>query len=109
MKNNLKLSAIAAALLAITAVGCADMKITPAGPVPETRIQNPDNVLAERVRDELRMKPRLEATQLKVAARNGEVTLSGDVKTGRQLADIAKFVQALPGVTAVIPDINVKP
>jgi osmotically-inducible protein OsmY len=45
---------------------------------------------------------------LTVTSANSEITLKGDVETGRELARIAKAVQAVPGVRAVIPDINVK-
>jgi osmotically-inducible protein OsmY len=100
-----KLFASAAIVLAATLTGCADMKITPAGPVPDTRIQNPETALADRVRDQLAS---MKASHLKVAVKGSEVTLSGDVENGQQLARIAIAVQQLAGVTAVIPDLNPK-
>jgi osmotically-inducible protein OsmY len=102
------LIACASAVFAISLAGCADMKITPAGPVPDTRIQNPDATLATLVREELAARSSLNAKHLKVAVSRGEVTLSGDVDDGQHLVRIAKFVQSLPGVTAVIPDLNPK-
>lgn len=107
MKTTKLVAAIGAAL-AVTLVGCADMKITPAGPVPDTRIQNPDSNLATLVRDELAARSSLNAKHLKVSVSRGEVTLTGDVDDGQHLVRIAKFVQELPGVTAVIPDLNPK-
>jgi len=109
MKNSRTLSLADAASVALSLVACAEMKMTPAGPVADTKIMNPDTALADRVHDELKAKSELGGAALKITAKNGEVTLKGDLKTGQQLAKIAMFVQDLPGVTAVIPDINVKP
>jgi osmotically-inducible protein OsmY len=100
-----KLFASAAIALSVTLVGCADMKITQSGPVPDTRIQNPETALADRVRDQLAS---LKASHVKVAVKGSEVTLSGDVEDGQQLAKIAMAVQKISGVTAVIPDLNPK-
>lgn len=100
-----KLFASTALTLTVALVGCADMKITQSGPVPDTRIQNPETALAERVRDQL---AGMNMRQIKVAVKGTEVTLSGDVENGQQLAKIAMAVQSLPTVTAVIPDLNPK-
>ncbi len=100
-----KLFASAVLTLSVSLVGCADMKMSPAGPVPDTRIQNPESALAERVRDQL---AGMNMRQIKVAVKGTEVTLSGDVENGSQLAKVAMAVQSLPTVTAVIPDLNPK-
>lgn len=100
-----KLIIVAAASISALLVGCADMKITQSGPVPDTRIQNPETALAERVRDQLAS---MNQRQIKVSVKGTEVTLSGDVEDGQQLAKIAMAVQKLPTVTAVIPDLNPK-
>ncbi len=85
--------------------GCADMKITPAGPVPDTRIQNADTAFADRIKDQLAA---LKAPHVKAAIKGSEVTLTGEVDNGQQLAKIAMAIQKIPGVTAVIPDVNIK-
>jgi osmotically-inducible protein OsmY len=100
-----KLFATAALALSVSLVGCADMKMMPAGPVPDTRIQNPETALADRVRDQL---AGMKAGHLKVGVKGSEVTLTGDVENGQQLAKIAIAVQNISGVTAVIPDLNPK-
>lgn len=102
--------------------GCAgDMKMTVAGPVPEARIATaapakaapapapaiPDATIADSVKAEL-AKPALNAGHVKVSVKSGEVTLAGDVADGQQLAKIAMAVQKLPGVKAVIPELNPK-
>jgi osmotically-inducible protein OsmY len=98
-----------AAAVAITIIsGCADMKVTPAGPVPDTRIATPDGALADAVRWQLANQPSLGGQKLSVSAKDGEVTLKGDLDNGDQLVRIATLVQSLPGVRAVIPDVNVK-
>ena len=119
MKNR-----VAAYTLAIFAAGtftaCANMKITPVSPVPATVIAsvatpaaapNPaavDAALAETVRAMLKNNAALGGNSLTVAVSKNEVTLTGDVETGQQLVAVAKAVQSVKGVTAVIPNINVK-
>jgi len=100
-----KLFAFTAIAVSVALVGCADMKITQSGPVPDTRIQNPETAMAERVRDQLAS---MKAGHIKVSVKGSEVTLTGDVEDGQQLAKIAIAVQTLAGVTAVIPDLNPK-
>ncbi len=102
---------IAAAVIAATMLSaCADMKITPNPVVPDTRIAapvvvNPDVELAEAVRTQLRS---MGIRGLAVTVAKGEVTLKGDVENGQELARVAKGVQGVKGVTAVVPDVNVK-
>jgi osmotically-inducible protein OsmY len=96
---------ILAAALAATLSACADMKMTPAGPVPEGRVATADGALADAVRWELST---MSIKGITVTTKDGEVTLKGDVATGQQLADIAMAVQKIAGVKAVIPDVNVK-
>ncbi|MFY8063814.1 MAG: BON domain-containing protein [Usitatibacteraceae bacterium] len=102
MKKTKFVLAIAAAL---TLSACADMKATPAPIVADGRIATADGMLADAVRFELNA---MGVRGLTVTSANSEITLKGDVETGRDLARIAKAVQAVPGVRAVIPDINVK-
>ncbi len=109
-----------AILVAGTFTACADMKMTPVSPVPATVIAsvaapaaapNPaavDAALAETVRAMLKSNAALGGSNLTVAVAKNEVTLTGDVETGQQLAAVAKAVQSVKGVTAVIPNINVK-
>ena len=95
--------AVAASLSA-----CADMKVTQIGPVPEVKMAvapNPDTILADAVRAEL---AKMHAKDVKVAVKGGEVTLTGSVKDGPQLVEIATAVQKMHGVKAVIPDVDVK-
>jgi hypothetical protein len=117
MMNVKKCVGMAAPMIALTLAACGtDMKVTPAGPVPEARIAAPakaatpaappqiaDATIADTVKAEL-AKPALAASHLKVSVKSGEVTLAGDVNDGQQLAKIAMAVQKLPGVKAVIPD-----
>jgi osmotically-inducible protein OsmY len=101
-------------------VGCADTKMPPAtaaapaavaaAPAPAQAAPpaaNTDAALVESVKATL-ASPTLNASHLKVSAKSGEITLSGDVQDGQQLAKIAMAVQKLPGVKAVIPDMNPK-
>ncbi len=84
------------------------MKVTSSGPVPEVRIAqvpNPDTILADAVRAEL---TKMNAKDVSVAVKGGEVTLKGAVKDGQQLVQIATAIQKMPGVKAVIPDVDVK-
>jgi osmotically-inducible protein OsmY len=124
MMNVKKIAGAVGPMIALTLAGCAtDMKVTTAGPVPEARIAAApkaaapatapaappvaDAAIADAVRAEL-AKPTLSASHLKVSVKSGEVTLAGDVDDGQQLAKIAMAVQKLPGVKAVIPDMNPK-
>lgn len=122
MTNVKAIVCVIGSIFALGLVGCAgDMKVTVAGPVPEARIAAaapakaapapapaiPDTTIADSVKAEL-AKPTLAASHVKVAVKSGEVTLSGDVDDGQQLAKIAMAVQKLPGVKAVIPDLNPK-
>ena len=94
--------------LSVSLSACADLKMTQVGPVPEVKIAvapNPDAVLADAVRAEL---TKMHAKDVKVAVKGGEVTLTGSVKDGQQLGDIAMAVQKMSGVKAVIPDVDVK-
>lgn len=96
------------ALAIVAAVGlsaCADMKVTPSPVVPDGRVATPESALVDAVRWELSM---MNVRGLTVTSANGEITLKGDVETGGDLARIAKAVQGVPGVRAVIPDVNVK-
>ncbi len=102
MKPTKLLLAIAAAL-ALSA--CADLKVTPAPVVADGRIGTVDSMLADAVRFELNA---MGVRGLTVTSANSEITLKGDVESGRELARIAKAVQDVPGVRAVIPDVNVK-
>jgi osmotically-inducible protein OsmY len=99
-------------------VGCADTKAPPvtaaAAPVaaapaaakpPQAAIT--DAALVDSVKTTL-ASPALNASHLKVSAKSGEITLSGDVQDGQQLAKIAMAVQKIPGVKAVIPDMTPK-
>lgn len=97
---------IAAALIAATMLSaCADMKVTPNPVVADGRVLTADGQLADAVRWELGMKG---IRGLTVTASNGEITLKGNVATGRELADAAKTAQEVPGVRAVIPEVDVK-
>lgn len=100
-----KTSILAAIIAATMLSACADMKMTPSPVVPEGRVMTADGQLADAVRWELSMKG---VRGLTVTASNGEITLKGNVATGRDLANVAKTVQAVPGVRAVIPDVDVK-
>ncbi len=102
MKPTKLVLAIAAAL-ALSA--CADMKVTPAPIVADGRIATADGMLADAVRFELNA---MGVRGLTVTSANSEITLKGDVESGAELARIAKAVQDVPGVRAVIPDVNVK-
>lgn len=104
-------------------IGCADTKVptttTAATPVTTAAAQAPkppspqaapsaantDAALVDSVKATL-ASPALNASHLKVSAKGGEITLSGDVQDGQQLAKIAMAVQKLPGVKAVIPDMT---
>jgi BON domain len=114
MTNLKTLLAISTMIGAASLTGCADMKVSPAAPVPDTKVAssgasavNPDIALVENVKATLAT-PALKASHLKVSAKSGEVTLTGDVEDGQQLAKIAIAVQKIPGVKAVIPDMNPK-
>jgi osmotically-inducible protein OsmY len=97
---------IAAAVIAATMLSaCADMKVTPNPMVSDTRIATAEGSMADAVRWELGMKG---IRGLTVSVKDGEVTLKGSVATGRELAEAAKTAQAVPGVRAVIPDVDVK-
>jgi BON domain len=118
---NAKTALATAIFFGVGLAGCAaDMKIVPAGPVPEARIAKSapaaapaapaaiaDATIIDNVKATL-SSPALNAGHLKVTAKSGEVTLSGDVEDGQQLARIAMAVQKVPGVKAVIPDIMPK-
>lgn len=102
-------------------VGCADTKAPPvttaaapvaAAPVAAAAPKPPqaaitDTALVDSVKATL-ASPALNASHLNVSAKSGEITLSGDVQDGQQLAKIAMAVQKLPGVKAVIPDMTPK-
>jgi osmotically-inducible protein OsmY len=98
-------------------VGCADTKAPPvttaAAPVAAAPAAKPaqaaitDAALVDSVKTTL-ASPALNASHLNVSAKSGEITLSGDVQDGQQLAKIAMAVQKLPGVKAVIPDMTPK-
>ena len=104
---------LASALL----VGCADTKVPPVAvavaPAPAAPAAKPpqaaitDAALVDSVKTTL-ASPALNASHLNVSAKGGEITLSGDVQDGQQLAKIAMAVQKLPGVKAVIPDMTPK-
>lgn len=108
---------VASALL----IGCADTKAPPvaaaAAPVAVAPTAAPaakppqaaitDAALIDSVKTTL-ASPALNASHLNVSAKSGEITLSGDVQDGQQLAKIAMAVQKLPGVKAVIPDMTPK-
>ena len=104
MKNRLLTAAIAAASLS-TLAACADMKVTPVAAVPEARALTADGQLLDAVRFEMSMAGVKGVT---ATAANGEITLKGSVETGQDLVKVAKLVQGVPGVRAVIPDIDVK-
>jgi hypothetical protein len=104
--NAKKLSTLAiAAVIAVNLAACADMKITPSGPVPEGRVATADGSLLDAVRWELSM---MGVKGITATVANSEVTLKGDVSSGQELVRIATAVQGVPGVRAVIPDVNVK-
>lgn len=105
MKTSKFVLALTTVAAALTLSACADMKVTPAPIVADGRIATVDSMLADAVRFELNG---MGVRGLTVTSANSEITLKGDVETGRELARIAKAVQAVPGVRAVIPDINVK-
>jgi osmotically-inducible protein OsmY len=104
-------------------VGCADTKAPPvaaaaapvaaAAPAAAAPAAKPaqaaitDAALVDSVKTTL-ASPALNASHLNVSAKSGEITLSGDVQDGQQLAKIAMAVQKLPGVKAVIPDMTSK-
>lgn len=103
-------------------IGCADTKAPPvaaaaapvaAAPVAAAPAAKPpqaaitDAALVDSVKTTL-ASPALNASHLNVSAKSGEITLSGDVQDGQQLAKIAMAVQKLPGVKAVIPDMTPK-
>ncbi len=108
MKNRIIPVALLTSMLALSA--CADMKITPNPPVPDTRIAtpvvvNPDVELAAAVNAQLSS---MGVRGVTVSVAKGEVTLKGEVANGQELARVAKAVQGIKGVTAVFPDVNVK-
>jgi osmotically-inducible protein OsmY len=102
------LSFASAALVAATLSACADMKITPAGPVPDGRVATADSSLLDAVRWQLANTPSVNSKGVQVAAKDGEITLTGQVADGQTLAALATLVQGVPGVRAVIPNVDVK-
>ena len=118
---SLRNTAVCAGFVAVAlAAGCADMQmpaaapvqVAAAAPVPAAAAKAvpaviPDATLVENVKATL-ASPALNASHLDVSAKSGEITLSGDVESGQQLAKIAIAVQKLPGVKAVIPDMTPK-
>lgn len=102
---------IAATVIAATMLSaCADMKVTPNPTVQDTRVAtpvvvNPDVALAEAVRAQLSS---MGVRGVTATVAKGEVTLKGEVETGQELARVAKAVQGVKGVTAVVPDVNIK-
>lgn len=107
---------LSATLTSAILAGCAETKMPAPAPVAAAAAkapasvapaQNPDAAIVDNVKATL-ASPALNAGHLKVSAKGGEVTLSGDVEDGQQLAKIAMAVQKLPGVKAVIPDLNPK-
>jgi len=104
MKNRLFIAAAAAASL-LTLAACANMKVTPVAVVPEGRVLTADGQLLDAVRYEMNMAGVKGVT---ATASSGEITLKGSVETGQDLVKVAKLVQRVPGVRAVIPDIDVK-
>jgi osmotically-inducible protein OsmY len=60
-----------------------------------------DLLLATAVKARLAAKPELHAGDLKITCVKGEVTISGEVESGKQLYEIAETAQMVPGVTAV--------
>ena len=104
MKNRLLTSVVTAVSL-LTLAACADMKVTPVAAVPEGRVLTADGQLLDLVRFEMSMAGVKGVT---ATAANGEITLKGNVETGQELVKVAKLVQNVPGVRAVIPDIDVK-
>lgn len=112
---SLRNTAVCAGFVAVAlAAGCADMQMPAAAPVQVAAAAAkavpaviPDATLVENVKATL-ASPALNASHLDVSAKSGEITLSGDVESGQQLAKIAIAVQKLPGVKAVIPDMTPK-
>ncbi len=104
MKNRLLTAAVAAASL-LTLAACANMKVTPVAVVPDGRVMTADGQLLDVVRHEMSMAGVKGVT---ATAANGEITLKGSVETGQDLVKVAKLVQGVPGVRAVIPDLDVK-
>lgn len=119
MKNRITTYTLAM-FAAATLTACADMKMTPVSPVPAAVIASVaapaaapspaavDAALADTVRAMLKGNATLGGSNLTVAVAKNQVTLTGDVETGQQLVAVAKAVQSVKGVTAVIPNINVK-
>jgi osmotically-inducible protein OsmY len=91
-------------------IGCADTKAPPVAAAPAAKPPQAaitDAALVDSVKTTL-ASPALNAGHLNVSAKSGEITLSGDVQDGQQLAKIAMAVQKIPGVKAVIPDMTPK-
>lgn len=99
------LTILAAVTAALALAACADMKVTPVNAVSDTRIMTAEAALLDSVRWELST---MGARGVTATAKDGEVTLKGTIASGQELARIAKRIQALAGVRAVIPEIDVK-
>lgn len=65
-----------------------------------------DEEIVKAVKAALTSKPELNAGNLKVSSKNGEVTIAGKVDDGQQLYKIATTAEKVQGVKAVINDMQ---
>lgn len=66
-----------------------------------------DAILAKKLETELLKSPDIEGTQIKIAAYNGKVHLSGHVSSNEELAEVMKITSSLAGVNTVKNDLRV--
>jgi len=67
-----------------------------------------DEAVVASVKAALAAKPELKSGDLKIASKNGEVTIAGIVESGSQLYKIADTAQKIPGVKWVNNEMAIK-
>lgn len=97
MKHRILVSALFASLVTFGGHAVADSG-TPA---------NDESIVAA-VKTALAAKPELKTSDIKIASKSGEVTLSGTVDSGPQLYNIADTAQKVAGVKWVNNEMSVK-
>lgn len=108
--NRLLLSAIGAAVIALSVAGCTKPADTAAAPAPSTSVGTviDDSVLTAKVKSALLADPDVKSFDIKTESRKGEVQLSGYVDSQAQVDRALGVVRAIEGVTGVDNKIALK-
>ena len=67
-----------------------------------------DSDIKRDVEFELKWDPDIDATDIAVSAKNGVVTLKGDIDTSSRRAEVERVAAAVPHVQQVVNEIQVK-